>query len=231
MREAVVVLIPARNEEGYLSSTVAAVRAIGASKIMVVDDASEDRTADEALESGATLVRTQRRLGKGGAVELGLRSLFRQGIPEESPVALLDADLGSSASEVARLVEAIRGPEPKLAIGIFPKSGSSLGWGLAVGLARGGIRYFSGLRLVAPLSGQRAIRAGHLRRLMPLWADFALEVGMTLDALRLGYELIEVPVQMSHRATGWNLSGIWHRGKQLVQVAGCLGAYRNRART
>ncbi len=230
MSEEALVIIPARNEERCVARTLAAVRGAGAGEVIVVDDASDDRTAGEALRSGAIVVRSSERLGKGGAVEFGLRWIFSHGVEEAKPVVLLDADLGATASQMVRLLEAIRGPEAKMAVAVFPRQGGSRGLGLAVGLARAGIHFYSGRWTAAPLSGQRAIRAGHLRRLMPLWPGFALEVGMTLDALRLGYELIEVPVDMSHRATGWSPSGIIHRGRQLVEIAGCLRNYRRRVR-
>lgn len=218
-------VIPARDEEKLLGSTVAAARLAGAGTILVIDDGSLDGTAAEALASGADLVRTKRRLGKGQAVEFGLRALFARGIPDDLPVVLLDADLGGTAVRLGPLLEAIEGPKARLAVGVLPRAGNSRGLGLATGLARWGIKRYSGLRTAAPLSGQRAIRACHLRRLLPLWPGFALEVGMTLDALMLGIQMIEIPVDMGHRATGWTPGGIVHRGRQFLDIARCLGRY------
>jgi len=41
---------------------------------------------------------------------------------------------------------------------------------------------------------------------------------MTIRALRKGYRLLEVPVNMSHAATARDLKGFWHRGRQFVDV-------------
>jgi hypothetical protein len=51
-----------------------------------------------------------------------------------------------------------------------------------------------------------------------LAGGFGLEVGLTLDALALGARLLEVPVEMTHAATGRSLAGFRHRGKQFLSV-------------
>jgi hypothetical protein len=42
-----------------------------------------------------------------------------------------------------------------------------------------------------------------------------MEIGMTIDAVRAGYRVAEVELELSHRATGRTWQGFVHRGRQL----------------
>ena len=92
----VAALIPAHNEADRIAATVAATRAVNAvSRVIVIDDGSSDATAEIARQAGAEVLRLDRNLGKGGAMQAGLE-LVRNDI---EAVVLLDADLGDTASE------------------------------------------------------------------------------------------------------------------------------------
>jgi len=80
----------------------------------------------------------------------------------------------------------------------------------------------TGRVLAAPLSGQRAFRADHLPLLLPLEPGFGVEVGMDIDALRAGLRVLEVPTAMQHAATGRDLAGFRHRGRQLAHILRAL---------
>jgi hypothetical protein len=53
-------------------------------------------------------------------------------------------------------------------------------------------------------------------------SGFGAETGFNIDALRRGFRVLEVPTQMAHAATGRDLRGFLHRGRQLVAVARVL---------
>jgi hypothetical protein len=90
------------------------------------------------------------------------------------------------------------------------------GVGLAVGFARFAIRRRCGLRTQAPISGQRALRARALERTLPFAHGFGMEIGMTIDAVRAGLRVVEIELDLTHRATGRTLGGFLHRGRQLL---------------
>jgi hypothetical protein len=46
-----------------------------------------------------------------------------------------------------------------------------------------------------------------------------METGMTIDAVRAGYTLREVELDLEHRPTGRSLGGFLHRGRQLLDIA------------
>ncbi|HOF31895.1 MAG TPA: hypothetical protein PK441_13675 [Burkholderiaceae bacterium] len=140
-------------------------------------------------------------------------------------VVFADADLGDSAEEISKVIAPVAAGLADMAIAGFPAAPGS-GFGLAVGLARAGVRCLCGVNLAWPLSGQRALRADKVFTMMDAGArmerGFGFEVGLTVDWLRAGYSLIEVPTLMTHRATGRTIAGFAHRGRQFAAVARAL---------
>ena len=130
---------------------------------------------------------------------------------------LCDADLGASAGRLAPLVHAARGDECDLAVASFARRVGG-GLGIAVGFSRWAVVRRCGLRMAAPLSGQRAMRAEVLQALLPLAPGFGLETGMDIDAVRAGYRVLEIELELEHRATGRTPAGFLHRGLQLRDI-------------
>ncbi|MDI6844336.1 MAG: glycosyltransferase family 2 protein [Anaerosomatales bacterium] len=213
MRAAVV--IPACNAENTIGATVRAAAAIeGVAQVIVVDDGSTDATARLAEEAGASAIRLARNRGKGAALNEGIRRLD----PDTEAVVLLDADLGETAVEAAKLLRPLADAAADLAIAVLPSPPRSGGIGLVKRTARWGIRRLSGYDATAPLSGQRALTRQALDAVTPFASGFGVEVAMTVRAARAGLRIVEVPVAMTHRATGRDFAGFAHRGKQFVDV-------------
>ncbi|MHB1126816.1 MAG: glycosyltransferase family 2 protein [Bacillota bacterium] len=207
------ILIPAYNEERNIGATLEALKGLkGISQVMVVDDASTDKTFEMAEKAGAETIRLERRSGKGGALNRGIPYLQGQ------VVALLDADLGSSAADVINILEPVLSGETDMAIARFPAPSQKGGFGLTQGFARTGVSFLTGRYVSACLSGQRAMTRELLHKLAPLAPGFGVEVAMTVEALRMGYRVREVEVSMRHRETGRNWRGFMHRGKQFYAV-------------
>lgn len=229
MRPFVSVVIPAYNEAAIIPVTVAALQRSGTfDEIVVIDDGSRDGTAATARRAGARVVRFAENRGKGAALNVGITAAHGD------IVVLLDADLGESAAEADKLVAPVVRDEADLVIAAFPTVGGRSGFGLVQTMARLAVRTLAGLDVRSPLSGQRAIRRRVLDGIGALAGGFGVEVGLTIDAARAGYRVIEVPVAMEHRRTGRDLAGFLHRGRQFVHVAGALVPrflrYRQRVR-
>jgi len=92
-------------------------------------------------------------------------------------------------------------------------------FGVALGFARRVIRSLTGLEPAAPISGQRALRPEVARAVLPFARGFGMEIGMTVDAHRAGYRLVEVELDLEHRATGRTAGGFVHRARQLLAFA------------
>ncbi len=208
------VIVAARNEAARIGATLSALaEAFPGAELVVADDASIDGTDNEARQAGARVVRGQRSRGKGANVSVAAADLLRSA-PDRPTVILCDADLGASAAKLPALAEAVEGDECDLAVAKFARREGG-GFGIAVGYARRKIEELCGYRAEAPISGQRALRAEVLDRLIPFAHGFGMELGMTVDAVRAGYRVREIELPLEHRATTRDLRGFWHRGRQL----------------
>lgn len=203
------VLVAARDEEERIAETVAnLLRVFPGADVLVADDGSRDATASVAETAGARVVRLPRR-GKGQALTLAEREA------PAGPLLLCDADLrGDLASLVAS--------DADVAIAVFA-SRQGGGFGLAKRAARKLIRALCGFETREPLSGQRYLSERARAACFPLAAGFGVETRMTIDAVRAGLSVAEVELPLEHRATGRNLRGFTHRGRQLVEIALACG--------
>lgn len=211
------ILIPAHNEEKYIFDTVAAVSHIAeVNEIVVIDDASADNTARLAADAGAVVISLPRNIGKGGALNRGLKTITGD------IIALVDADLGFTAVDVKKLIAPVLADQADMTIARFPRARKKGGFGLVKGLAKNGIKFFVGIDVTAPLSGQRVMKRSVIESLGGFESGFGVEVGMTIDAIRRGFRIMEVEVNMTHAETGRDLKGFMHRGKQFLHVARVL---------
>lgn len=222
---AVLVCIPAYNEAETITETVLTARALPhVTEVLVIDDGSTDATAALADKADATVISGKGNRGKGAAFELLARTLeqplpSRPALCESDILLLLDADVGSSAKAAAALLEPVLLGQADMSVAVFPVSQQKAGFGLVVNTAREAIRRLGGgYNAQAPLSGQRAITWSCFRQLRPFADRYGVEVAMTIRALRCGFTVLEVPVEMHHRATGRDLAGFIHRGKQFLDV-------------
>lgn len=223
------VIVTARNEAARIEATLRALRrAFPGAPLWVADDGSGDGTAQIAQRAGATVVRSPRPLGKGQTATLAARQALAKLDGTERVVAVLcDGDLGESAALLAALAAALLERRADMAIAAFQRRAGG-GFGVALGFARWAIRRRCGLEMRAPISGQRALRADALARLLPFANGFGMELGMTIDAARADLGMVEIELDLSHRSTGRTLGGFLHRARQLLDFA---RAYRVRRRT
>ena len=211
----IAVLVAARNEADRIAATLESLGgALPGATLWVADDASNDGTADIAMTSGAQLVRRGRSHGKGGNMTACAEAMLSApDLPQT--VLLCDADLGESAGELVRLVDAVESDESDLAVAAFAKRVGG-GFGVALGFSGWVIRKRCGATPAAPISGQRAMSVDVLRAVLPFAPGYGMETGMTIDAVRAGYRLGEYEIDLAHRATGRTLGGFIHRFRQLI---------------
>jgi glycosyltransferase involved in cell wall biosynthesis len=219
MEPGVVAIVTAYNEADRLPATLEALAgAFPGARIVVADDGSQDGSGHAALQAGAELHRSPTTVGKGGVATLAAQHVMADALTPDPPVFLLcDGDLGASASELTALVAAVRRGECDLAIAAFARRVGG-GVGAALAVSRWAIRRRCGAEMEAPLSGQRALRAEVLPAVVPFAAGFGMETAMTIDAVRAGFRVAEIELDLEHRATGRTARGFAHRGRQLVDI-------------
>jgi glycosyltransferase involved in cell wall biosynthesis len=211
---ALAAIVAAHNEADRVGETVRALRGVfPEARVWVADDASTDGTAEAAMLAGAEVVRRGKPHGKGGNVAAAAEAALSVE-PAPRLVLLCDGDLGASAAQLAPLVSAVRRGECDLAVASFSRRVGG-GFGVALGFAHWAIRRLCGLETEAPISGQRAMRVDVLRATLPFACGYGMEIGMTVDAVRAGFELREYELDLEHRATGKDFKGFLHRAVQL----------------
>ena len=217
-------VIPAYNEERRIAATVTgAARIAGVDLVVVVDDGSTDRTAESAARAGADVVVAAANGGKAAAMELGAdRVAAIDGGSDDHVLLFLDADLEESAARAEPLLAALADGVDATIATLPAQPGG--GRGFVVTLARDGIAEATGFVATQPLSGQRALTRQAFETARPLARGFGVEVGMTIDLLRAGHTVVEVPVDLRHRVTGKDWRAQVHRGRQFWAVWRALRA-------
>ncbi|MCK8826611.1 glycosyltransferase family 2 protein [Natroniella acetigena] len=218
MNKLISILIPAYNEADRIADTILAVQSLTEFdlEIIVINDGSSDQTAEVVKPLGVRLIDLEVNQGKGAALNQGLKKATGK------IIALLDADLGETAREVEKLLLPVFQQEADLTIAQFPAAKKKGGFGLVKGLARLGLKYLAGFEATEPLSGQRVLTRELIDYLTGFRAGFGVEVAMTIEAIRGGFKVKEIPVRMEHRETGRDLAGFKHRGQQFKDVLAVL---------
>src|SRR5437868_1283956 len=213
------VVIPAKNEGDRIGATVKTALALpGVDLVIVVDDGSTDQTGRVAKAAGARVVRHSRNRGKAAAMESGAEAvrLLDGDVPRH--LLFLDADLGETAAAAERLIAPVRSGEADMSIAVFSTRVKLGGHGLVIKVARDGIKRASGFDAVQPLNGQRCLTRDAFEAARPLAYGFGVETALTIDLVRKGYRVVEVEVEMAHRATGSDWRAQIHRARQLRDV-------------
>lgn len=229
----VAAVVPAKDEAPRVAATVTALRALPeVALVVVVDDGSSDDTAPAAASAGALVVRHAANRGKAAALTTGVARLAeeerRQGV-EPFVLLLADADLEGSAAYLGALVPPVLDGRADLAVANIPRSASSHGAGRVVRLARAQIEAMTGQRVEQPLNGMRCLTREAFGWASPLAPGWGVEAAMLVDVLRAGGRVVEVPVALTHRATGTDLAGQLHRARQMRDVSRALLERRFRA--
>ena len=227
----VAVVIPARDEADRIQATVTAALGIPSVALaIVVDDGSKDGTAAAARQAGAVVTRHARNRGKGAAMETGAAAvaLLDQREQRDRPrnLLFLDADLAGTAALAGPLIDPVLAGRADMTIAVFATTVKLGGHGLVVGLSGAGIRRATGWRPVQPLNGQRCLTRAAFAAARPLARGWGVETGMTIDLLRQGLRVVEVEVELAHRATGTGMRAQLHRAHQLTDVARALAVRR-----
>lgn len=231
-RQHIAVIIPAKDEAILVGRTVRSARTIpGVDIVLVVDDGSTDNTQDIAREAGAVVVRHPHNRGKSAAMETGASVIAMRDV-DDRPARLLlflDADLGSTAVNVTPLIEPVISGQADVAIANLPAQPDSGEHGLVVTTARRAIKSLGGWHAEQPLSGIRCMTRSAFEAATPLTRGWGVEVGMTIDLLRQGFQLVEVPCNLRHRPASGDLGGQLHRAAKLRDVQLAIGTRRVRS--
>ncbi len=201
----VLVALPAWNEEACIGETLLELQRAGlVVDVLVVDDGSEDGTAQAARRAGAQIIRHPLNLGVAAAESTALRWAVRRGYRR---LVRMDADGQHDPSFIPALLAAVDGGED-LVIGSRFIDGSRAGFG-STPWRRAGSTFLaklltglSGVRITDPTSGFRAFGPAAMSLFASAFPHDYPEPESVLMASRRGLSVREVPVRMRPRRAG-----------------------------
>ena len=208
MKDRVVLIIPAHNEEDSIGKVLEEVPD-RVSETVVVDNASTDRTAEIAAKKGATVLREDRK-GYGYACLTGLNYFGKTSNPPDI-VVFMDGDYSDYPVDLNKIIAPIESGEVEFVVGArrreLREKGSMtpqqvFGNWLATRL----MRLLFGARFT-DLGPFRAIRYEALNRLEMQDKTYGWTVEMQLKALRHKLQYAEVPVRYKKRIGVSKVSG------------------------
>ena len=196
------VIIPALNEEEPIGGVVSACLTTGwPTEVIVVDNASTDRTAEHAHAAGARVV-SEPIPGYGRACAAGVRALCSN----TQIVVFLDGDGSDCPELIGDLVQPILNGEQDFVIGSRTRGRQETGsmnfaQKFAAGLAGTTMSMLYGVRYT-DMCPFRAIRRDMLESLGMREQTYGWNLEMQMKAAREGFRILEVPVDHRRRAGG-----------------------------
>jgi hypothetical protein len=200
-QKSIAAIIPAYNESGSIEDVILSTSPY-VDSVIVVNDASTDRTEEIARKHADRVVTHPKNMGVGGAVHTGYMAAAQS---ECDIVVQIDADGQHDPSHIPRMVELVDEEEADMVIGSRWLNESHQKYSF---LRRSGIRFFThevnaiaGTNVSDVTSGFRAYRASELEKLgRPANSHWAVE--QTLEAARRGWQIEEVSVPMPPEVEG-----------------------------
>jgi len=187
------VLIPAYNEDEYISEVVKGALKI-VPRVLVVDDGSSDQTVPVSESAGAEVICHSINRGKGAALQTGFKAILSDG---GEAVVVLDGDGQHDPEELPRFIKCAA--ESGAGIVLGNRLSSATGMPL--------IRYWtnrtmsiilswlSGQRIPDSQCGYRLIRREVLERINFTTQNYDMESEMLILASSLGYKIVSVPIK------------------------------------
>lgn len=188
------VVIPVYNEAQIVGSFIEAVhKKIPDAEIIVVNDGSDDNTADVAARSGAKVISHPYNIGNGAAVKTGIRNAVGD------KILLMDGDGQHNPDDIPALLEASNNYD--MAVGArSPESHANLLRRFANFIYNILATYITGIRVKDLTSGFRVInRMTATKYLYLLPNTFSYPTTITLAYLRSGRSVNYVPINAAKR--------------------------------
>ena len=193
MEAKISVIIPAHNEEKQIQRVIKMIRGNeNVNQIIVVDNASTDRTQKLARQAGAEIVECLQK-GKGYAMEAGLKCANNE------IVVFVDGDINNySKNLVKQLSEPIINDEADFVKSMFERKGGRVTELVAKPMLS--ILFPEMYNFSQPLSGMIAGKRSLLKKIY-FEKDYGVDIGILLDVIDLGAKVAEVHIGKINNAS------------------------------
>ena len=187
------VVIPAHNEEKRIGRVLEATENY-ASLIILVDDGSDDKTAQVAQKFKVKVLRHTINLGKGAALKTGCQAAFKMGV---GIVVTLDADGQHQPEDIPRFLKTIQEKKVDLVLG-----SRNLGFGMPLIRVLGNkldsflIARFFKIYVTDPLCGFRAFTRKAYSKMNWESSGYEVETEMVIRAGIKNLSYVEIPIEI-----------------------------------
>jgi len=216
MTNKILAIIPAYNEEVSIGSII--LRTMKhVDRIVVIDDGSEDKTAEVAKLAGAEVVVHGKNLGKGTAIKSGFAS-----IKDENIIVTIDGDGQNNPDEIPILIEPITNSKCDFVNGSRYLEGydSDTPSYRRIGqkVLDKATNTLNNLNITDSQSGFRAFSKDSISYFKLENSGFAIESEMLADASENGLKIIEVPITVRYDVDGSTKNPIVHGVRVLFGI-------------
>jgi glycosyltransferase involved in cell wall biosynthesis len=193
------VIIPAFNEGAGIGDIIPKIRDVVSKldkdhEIIVIDDGSQDQTAEYARKAGARVIQHPYNIGNGAAVKNGIRHA------RGKILVTMDSDGQHNPEDIPALVNRI-GPYDMIVGSRNSQSDTDTHRDVANVVFNSLASYVSGRKIEDLTSGFRAVKAHVARQFMYLFPNkFSYPSTITLSVARAGYRLGYEPIRFARRA-------------------------------
>jgi len=196
----ITLILPAKNEAAALPGVLARLHEVLAARpphetheIVVVDDGSDDGTAEAAAAAGARVESHPYSMGNGAAIKTGIRAARGE------ILVMMDADGQHRPEDVPMLLDAL--PGYAMVVGARTRgTGTGVHRGVANSVFNALASYVVKRRVEDLTSGFRAVEARAARRFVYLLPNtFSYPTTITLSFFRAGLPVRYVPIEAQAR--------------------------------
>lgn len=206
MKKMLSIIIPVFNEEKTIKRLLEKVAKVrlpdGITKeIIIIDDGSTDKTV--TILSKFQILRHQKNLGKGAAVRTGIKKVSGDFI------IIQDADLEYNPEDYYKLLKPILQNQAKIVFGTRLKNYPLKLWGsdktvlplhlIANRFLTALTNLLYGSRLTDMETGYKLFTKEVIKKLKLSSNGFEIEPEITIKSLKLGYNIVEVPIRTAPR--------------------------------
>ena len=222
----VILVIPAYNEEGSILKTYKTIESYNKKEkdkidVIVINDGSKDRTKDILIENNIPHINLISNLGIGGAVQTG----YKYALDNDYDIDIqFDGDGQHDVNYVKDLITPIEEKKANMVIGSRfiekTKDGfkSSKARRIGINIISFFIKLKTGKKIYDSTSGFRAIDKNILNLFKDYYPVEYPEPISSVNVLKEGYTISEVPVVMKKREEGKSSISSWKNIYYMINV-------------
>jgi len=196
----VIAIIPAYNESRNIGKIIAETSKY-VTIIIVVDDGSEDNTAELAMSKNTKVVRTRRNMGKGTALKRGLVECLKY---NPDIIVTLDADGQHDPADIPKLLEPIKNGEADIVIGSRCDNNSLSEIPMVRGFGLSFINFINRSLMKSTIKDSQSGFRAYAKSILSMISNYnstgyGVETEQLATAELYGFHIVEVPVTIRYR--------------------------------